>query len=156
MSAAILTASRSGVAALAALVLVRTCVAFQFQSVTLLVPVLRESFPVAAAQLGLLLGIYMAPGALVAIALPKLVQQIGRRNGVHVGLGLMAAGQSAFWAASSVEVGYLARLLAGAGGCIVYLATVDLAAQLQRAGQLAPRMGAIAAVGRLATPFHLC
>src|SRR5690606_29928477 len=104
-------------------------VAFQFQSITLLVDSLRATANVGPASFGGLLGIYMAPGAVVAIALPLLVTTLGARTTMTGALLLMAIGQLGLNLTLSLEVAYLWRLVAGAGGCVVYILAIDLAAQ---------------------------
>lgn len=138
-------AARAGLIALAALVIGRISVSFQFQSVTPLLPGLNQAFPVTPTGFGWLLGIYMAPGAAMAIAAPLLMRRIGRAATLYLALALMAFGQCGLLLAATVEHAYAARLLAGVGGCIIYISTVDLVAQLENAGPLEHRMGAIAA-----------
>lgn len=130
--------------ALTALVLARTTVSFQFQSITLYLPALRERFPVELHDFGLLLGVYMAPGVPVALALPGLVRKIGQRGTLYLALAFMVAGQVGVLLAPSVGTAVAARLLAGVGGCIAYICTVSMVAGLRGAGGLAPRMGLIA------------
>lgn len=138
-------AARAGLIALAALVIGRVSVSFQFQSVTPLLPALNHAFPVTPTGFGVLLGLYMSPGVAMAVAAPLLMRRLGRAATLYLAFALMAFGQCGLLLAPSVEYAYAARLLAGVGGCIVYISTVDLAAQLESAGPLALRMGAIAA-----------
>ncbi len=127
------------------LTLSRTSVAFQFQSVTPTIGYLRETLPFSSTGYGLLLGIYMAPGALMAIVSPILASRFGNVTTLVAALVLMAMGQASLLLAPSMELAYLVRLIAGAGGCLVYVLTIDLAAQLCNAGQMPGRMGMIAA-----------
>jgi hypothetical protein len=53
---------------LALLFAVRTAMAFQFQSTAAMAPMLRQEFGVGPAEIGLLIGLYLAPG--VALAIP--------------------------------------------------------------------------------------
>lgn len=137
--------SRTGIIALAALVLARSAVSFEFQSVTALVPILERSLALAPTEFGVLLGIYMAPGVATTIAGPYLAGWLGRAGLLYVSLCLMAVGQIALLYALTVELAYASRLLAGLGGCVVYSATISLVAELEGSGQLAFRMGMIAA-----------
>lgn len=138
-------AFRAGVIVLAALVLVRTCVSFQFQSLTILRPILGRVFPIDSTEFGLLLGLYMAPGAVTAIIMPVLTNKVGARAVLYSALGLMAIGQCGLLIAESIEFAFAARVLSGVGGCIIYILIVDLAAQLSDSGQASTRMGVIAA-----------
>src|SRR6478736_2269753 len=62
---------------LAVLFAVRATIAFQFQSVAAVAPLLTSQFGVSLADIGILIGLYFAPG--VALALPG--GAIGRRFG---------------------------------------------------------------------------
>lgn len=139
------SATWAGLMALAALVIGRVSVPFQFQSVTPLLPALNQVFPVTPTGFGVLLGLYMSPGVAMAVAAPLLMRRLGRAATLYLAFALMALGQCGLLLAPSLEYAYASRLLAGVGGCIVYISTVDLAAQLENAGPLAGRMGAIAA-----------
>ena len=52
---------------LAVLFIARTAMAFQFQSVGALSPLIIEGYDVSLADIGLLIGLYLAPGVVVAI-----------------------------------------------------------------------------------------
>ncbi|TAL84641.1 MAG: MFS transporter [Candidimonas sp.] len=127
------------------LTLSRVGVAFQFQSVTPTIGYLRETLSFSSTGYGLLLGIYMAPGALMAVVSPILAGRLGNVTTLVAALVLMGIGQASLLLAPSMEFAYLARLIAGTGGCLVYVLTIDLAAQLCDAGQMPGRMGMIAA-----------
>lgn len=142
-------------ALLALLTLSRTAVAFQFQSVTSLIDSLRGALSFSSTGFGILLGIYMAPGAVMAIVSPSLVRKFGASATVICALLLMAAGQAGMMLAGSQEAAYLSRLVAGAGGCIVYIVTIDLAARFCAAGRMPGRMGAIAASWPLGNALSL-
>ena len=77
---------------LALLFVIRTTMAFQFQSVAAVAPLLEGAFGVGLDDIGVLIGLYFAPG--VALALPG--GAIGRRFGDKItvlgGLALMLAG----------------------------------------------------------------
>lgn len=131
-----------GLLALAALVLGRSTVSFQFQSVTPLAD--GFGFAVTPSALGIMLGVYMAPGAVAAVASPILLQRLGWRVALQLGFAVMVVGQIALLLANSLHAAFAARLLAGVGGCVVYVLTVGFVAQLGDGGPLPRRMGAIA------------
>lgn len=131
-----------GVLALFALALGRTTVSFQFQSVTPLADQL--SFEVTQTALGVLLGLYMAPGVMAAVSAPFLLRRLGSAGALYLAFALMAVGQCGVVLAESLNVAYAARLVAGVGGCVVYVITVGFVAQLADAGPLSRRMGVIA------------
>jgi MFS family permease len=104
---------------LAVLFAVRATMAFQFQSVAAVAPLLGSEFGVGLADIGVLIGLYFAPG--VALALPggAIGQKIGDRNTVLGALLLMLVGSMtmAFGASWSIQIA--GRLVAGAGAVIM-------------------------------------
>lgn len=104
---------------LAVLFVVRATMAFQFQSVAAVAPLLGNAFGVSIADIGVLIGLYFAPG--IALALPGAA--IGRKFGdkatVLGALALMLAGSLAMALGTSWSVQIAGRLVAGAGGVIV-------------------------------------
>jgi MFS family permease len=137
--------SRNALLVLAALTLARTCVALQFQSVTPTFAYLQGMLPFDTAGFGLLLGLYMAPGALMSVASPLLARSFGNTASLAAALACMAIGQAGMIMAPAIGIAYLARVFAGVGGCLIYVLTIDLAAQLCDAGRRPGRMAAIAA-----------
>src|SRR5258708_22235008 len=93
--------------------------AFQFQSVAAVAPLLSNAFGVSIADIGVLIGLYFAPG--VALALPggAIGQKFGDKATVLGALLLMMAGSLAMALATSWSVQIAGRLVAGAGGVIV-------------------------------------
>ena len=146
---------RGGVLALVALALGRATVSFQFQSVTPLADKLDAALHVSPTALGLLLGLYMAPGAAAAIAAPTLLSRLGSARSLYFAFGLMAVGQCGIVFADSLQSAYAARLVAGVGGCVVYVLTVGFIAQLEDAGPLSRRMGVAAASWPIGNAFAL-
>jgi MFS family permease len=104
---------------LAVLFVVRATMAFQFQSVAAVAPLFGNAFGVSIADIGVLIGLYFAPG--VALALPggAIGQKFGDKATVLGALLLMLAGSLAMALATSWSVQIAGRLVAGAGGVIV-------------------------------------
>src|ERR1700726_1334985 len=77
---------------LAVLFVVRLTMAFQFQSVAAVAPLLGQAFGVGLADIGMLIGLYFAPG--IALALPgaAIGQRFGDKRTVLVALLLMLIG----------------------------------------------------------------
>jgi len=77
---------------LAVLFAVRLTMAFQFQSVAAVAPLLEPKFGVSIADVGLLIGLYFTPG--VALALPggAIGQRFGDKATVLAALMLMLSG----------------------------------------------------------------
>src|SRR3982074_359781 len=93
--------------------------AFQFQSVAAVAPLLGTAFGVSIADIGVLIGLYFAPG--IALALPggAIGRKFGDKATVLGALALMLAGSLAMALATSWSVQIGGRLVAGAGGVIV-------------------------------------
>jgi MFS family permease len=104
---------------LALLFAVRTTMAFQFQSVAALAPLIQRDFGVSIADVGLSIGLYLAPG--IALAVPG--GAIGKRHGdkavVIAGLALMICGGLIMAASASWALQLAGRLVAGIGGVLL-------------------------------------
>jgi len=104
---------------LAALFVARAAIAFQFQSVAAIAPQLGQSLGASLADIGVLIGLYFAPGA--ALALPG--GAIGRRYGdkvtVLAGLLMMLAGELLMTASNSWSAQIAGRMTAGIGGVLL-------------------------------------
>lgn len=104
---------------LAVLFIVRLTIAFQFQSVAAVAPLLGAKFDASLADIGLLIGLYFTPG--VALALPG--GAIGKRFGdmatVSGGLALMLIGQLTMVASDSWGWQIAGRLIAGGGAVLL-------------------------------------
>jgi len=85
---------------LAVLFAVRATMAFQFQSVAAVAPLLSSEYGVGLADVGVLIGLYFAPG--VALALPggAIGQRFGDKTTVVAALLLMLAGSVAMASAT--------------------------------------------------------
>lgn len=136
---------RSALFLLVVLFISRTCVSFQFQSLTPLFDYLAQRLHIGATGFGLLLGLYMAPGAVIAIVLPWLMSRLGDRNILMMALVLMSLGHIFLMFAQHDVLAYGARLLSGIGGCIVYISTIDFASKYCGAGEQPAKMGLVAA-----------
>src|SRR5882724_3577408 len=93
--------------------------AFQFQSVAAVAPLLGAEFGVGLADIGVLIGLYFAPGIALAFAGGAIGQRFGDKRTVLGGLLLMLAGGLAMAFSSSWGVQIAGRLVAGAGGVIL-------------------------------------
>jgi predicted MFS family arabinose efflux permease len=104
---------------LAVLFTVRLTMAFQFQSVAAVAPLLGREFGLGLADIGLLIGLYFTPG--VAIALPggAFGKKFGDRNTVLLALVLMLIGSLMMAATPTWSVQVAGRLIAGAGGVLL-------------------------------------
>jgi MFS family permease len=104
---------------LAVLFAVRGTIAFQFQSVAAIAPLLTSQFGASLADVGVLIGLYFAPG--VALALPggAIGQRFGDKKTALAALLLMLAGSVVTATSTSWNIQIAGRLIAGAGSVIL-------------------------------------
>lgn len=104
---------------LAVLFTVRATMGFQFQSVAAVAPILTRDAGIGLADIGLLIGLYLAPGMAIALPGGALGRRYGDKPAVLAGLALMMIGGllMAFWPSWSAQV--CGRLLAGLGGVLL-------------------------------------
>ena len=103
----------------AAISLARVAFGYQFQSLASLGPELLARFGLGYAQLGTLIGLYMAPGILVALPGGLLGRRFGERLVVGGGLLLMLLGSLACALAGGPAGIGAGRALAGAGAVML-------------------------------------
>ena len=103
----------------AVLFTVRLTMAFQFQSVAAVAPLLGPKFGVSLADIGLLIGLYFTPG--VALALPggAIGQRFGDKVTVLAALMLMLVGGLLMAVSDLWGVQIAGRLIAGGGGVLL-------------------------------------
>jgi MFS family permease len=121
---------------------VRTVMAFQYQSIAALSPLILKNLGVNLRELGLLIGLYLAPG--IALALPGAA--IGRRYGekriVLIGLAMMIAGGVLSAAVpQSWNAQVFSRLLSGTGGVLLNVIMSKMVADWFSGFELATAMG---------------
>lgn len=104
---------------LALLFVVRAAMAFQFQSVAAVAPLLGRDLGVQLADIGLLIGLYLMPGIVLALPGGAIGQRFGDKRTVLLGLALMIAGGIVMAALPSWEAQIAGRLLAGVGGILL-------------------------------------
>ena len=104
---------------LALLFLVRTTMAFQFQAVGALSPAYQDAFAVGIADIGLLIGLYLAPGVIVAIPGGAIAARFGDKRVVCLSMVLMLIGGALVSWGPNWEWLIAGRLLSGAGGVII-------------------------------------
>jgi MFS family permease len=77
---------------LSVLFLARVSMAFQFQAVAALSPVLAETMRLSLAQIGVLIGLYLAPGLVVAVPGGALAARVGEKRLIAAAMVAMALG----------------------------------------------------------------
>jgi predicted MFS family arabinose efflux permease len=105
--------------ALALIFLARLALAFQFQSVGSVAPFLVHDFGIGFVQVGTLVGLYLLPGAFIAVPGGMVGRRFGDKRVVLVGLVLMIAGGIVAGAAPTYGSMVAGRLLSGVGACFV-------------------------------------
>lgn len=104
---------------LCVLFLTRTVMAFQFQSVAALSPFIMESLAVTLADIGLLIGIYLGPGIIVAVSGGAVATWLGDKRTVSASLVLMVVGGIMVAYASTLPVAIAGRVISGVGGVVI-------------------------------------
>jgi len=103
---------------LAVLLLARTSMGYQFETVGAIGPILIDAFRIDFTWLGTLIGLYMLPGAFVAIPSGVIGQRFGAKRIVLFGLALMALG-GVLTSVESLQLAFAGRLISGIGGVIM-------------------------------------
>ncbi|AHY49628.1 MFS transporter [Bradyrhizobium japonicum] len=104
---------------LAILFVVRLTIAFQFQSVAAVAPLLQQTFGVGLADIGILIGLYFTPGIVLALPGGAIGRTLGDKPTTIAALLLMTAG-SLVMATTEVWGWQMAgRLVSGAGGVLL-------------------------------------
>ena len=100
------------------LYLARSSMAYQFQTIGSVGPFLIDGFSIDFTWLGTLIGLYMLPGAVVALPSGVIGQRFGARRAVIFGMFLMFAG-GLLTASDSFNLVLAGRLISGIGGVIL-------------------------------------
>ena len=109
-------ANRWGVLGL--LFLVRTTMAFQFESVAAISPVLQRDFGVGLGEIGTLIGLYLLPGVVIALPGGAIGRVLGDKRTVLVACSVMFAGNVVMALSDAWTAQMAGRLLSGTGGVI--------------------------------------
>jgi predicted MFS family arabinose efflux permease len=125
------------------LLIARTALGFQFQTIASTAPFLRQQFGIAFADIGMLIGLYMLPGVVLALPGGLLVRRFGDKVLCCTGLALMAFG--GFLTAASDSYGLLlaGRLISGTGGVFMTLAITKMTTDWFAGREIVAAMGAL-------------
>jgi len=104
---------------LATLTLARMTMGFQFQSVAAVGPVLTSDSILSHTELGVLIGIYLLPGALFAIPGGWLGKRFGDKRVVLTGLAMMTLGGALLALSEAYEIMFAGRLVSGLGAVLL-------------------------------------
>ena len=114
--------------------------AFQFQSVAAVAPMLGSEFGVSLADIGLLIGLYFAPGVMLALPGGAIGQRYGDKNTVLAALLLMLGGEVAMALSPSWSVQIAGRLVSGAGGVMLNVQMTKMVADWFAGREIASAM----------------
>lgn len=126
---------------LAVVFLTRTSMGFMFQAVASVAPFLVDEFRLTYGQIGLLMGLFLLPGLVVALPGGVLGQRFGIKRVALIGLVLMAAGGLATaWSTSFVEA-CAGRVVSGTGGILLNLLLAKMVADWFTGKEISTAMG---------------
>jgi MFS family permease len=131
--------------------LTRTSLGFQFQSIAALTPFLVAGFDLSYAEVGLLMGLFMLPGVVLALPGGLLGQRFGSFRVVIAGLGLLIAGGMIVSYSDGFSSAAVGRALGGGGGVLVNIMLARMVADWFRGRELQTAMGVMLA----AWPFGM-
>lgn len=126
---------------LALLFVVRTTMAFQFQSVGALGPLVRQAFGVGLPDLGLLIGLYLSPGLVLAVPAAGIGRRFGEKRCVLAGMALMIVGGLVMAEAPGWGAQIAGRLLAGLGGVALNVLMAKMVTDWFAGREIATAMG---------------
>jgi MFS family permease len=112
---------------LAALFLARTAMGFQFQSIASTAPLLVRDLGASYAEIGTLIGLYMLPGAIIALPGGVFAGRVGDKRLCAAGLALMMLGGVMVGASHGVALAFMGRLLSGTGAVLFNLVITKMA-----------------------------
>lgn len=126
---------------LSVLFFARTVMAFQYQSVAALSPFLAESLALSVADIGILIGLFLGPGILVAIPGGTFAARFGDKRVVGYSLILMLLGALLSGLASTWEVAVLGRVLSGVGGVVINVVMTKMLVDWFQGREIGTAMG---------------
>jgi MFS family permease len=129
-------------AILAILFTVRLTIAFQFQCVAAVAPLLGKQFGVGIAEIGFLIGLYFTPG--IALSLPggAIGRKFGDKPTVLAALALMLIGSLAMAFGETWHWQLAGRLVGGAGGVLLNVQFTKMVTDWFAGKEIATAMGA--------------
>src|SRR3974390_2780024 len=93
--------------------------AFQFQTVAAVAPLLKTQFGVGIAEIGFLIGLYFTPGVVLALPGGAIGKWLGDKRTTLVALLLMLLGSLAMALGESWGLQVAGRFVGGAGGVLL-------------------------------------
>ncbi len=127
---------------LAIIFCVRLSMPFQFQSVAAVAPLLTDQFGLNIADIGLLIGLYFAPGIALGVPGGAIGQKFGDKPTVLGALALMLIGTLAMAFGDAWHWQIAGRLVAGAGGVLLNVQLTKMVTDWFAGKEIATAMGA--------------
>jgi MFS family permease len=125
---------------LAVLFTVRLTMAFQFQSVAAVAPLLRTQFGVGLGEIGFLIGLYFTPGIVLALPGGAIGQRLGDKRTTLLALLLMLIGSAVMALGESWGWQVTGRLIAGGGGVLLNVQMTKMVADWFAGKEIATAM----------------
>jgi predicted MFS family arabinose efflux permease len=125
---------------LAALFVARAAFAFQFESVAAVAPQLSQSLGATLADIGVLIGLYFAPGVVLALPGGAIGRRYGDKATVLAGLLAMLAGEILMTLSTSWSMQITGRLIAGTGGILLSVLMTKMVADWFTGREIATAM----------------
>ncbi|MGH7316680.1 MAG: MFS transporter, partial [Candidatus Rokuibacteriota bacterium] len=97
----------------------RTTMGFQFQSIAALAPFVVAGLGLSYAETGLLMGLFLLPGVVIALPGGLLGQRFGSLRVTVAGLGLMVVGGTLVSYGVGVNSAAFGRTVSGVGGVLI-------------------------------------
>ena len=120
--------------------MVRVTMAYQFQSVAAVAPLLRTQFGVGLAEIGFLIGLYFSPGVVLALPGGAIGQRLGDKRTTLAALLLMLIGSMVMALGESWGAQVAGRLVAGGGGVLLNVQLTKMVADWFAGKEIATAM----------------
>ncbi len=127
-------------AVLALLFLVRGLLGFQFQFVATLAPLVQRDYVASIADIGFLIGIYLAPGIFFALPGGAIGRRFGDKRVVLFGLALMMFGSVVMAIGETWGLQTTGRVVAGSGGVLLNVVMAKMVADWFAGHEIATAM----------------
>ncbi len=128
---------------LALLFVVHMSTGIQYQAVASLSPLLMSDLSLTFSDIGLLIGLYHAPGIVLAFPGGAIGARLGDTRTVSIGLVFMIVGEVMTATASTWPVLVGARVVAGAGSILLNVMVIKMVADWFAGKETATAMGII-------------
>ena len=125
---------------LAVLVLARTAMGYQFQSIGSLSPLLIDEFEIDFAALGALIGLFMLPGIFISMPGGLLGNRLGDKRVALFGLAVMVVGGLITAAGGDFGAATVGRIFSGAGAVLLNVVLTKMVADWFSEKQLVTAM----------------